>query len=127
MREIFAYRFSCGAAGRFVFVLKTEPEDQSHVHRLHRYLESRAVRGPDDRHPNGGALTTMISVGHRTGLFDAMADGEARTSVELADHAALNERYVREWLGAMVTGGIVSVDSPPGSPPSRSRSCRTTS
>ena len=59
---------------------------------------------------NGGALTLMISVGHRTGLFDAMSDLPPSTSHEIAEEAALNERYVREWLGAMVTGDIVAYD-----------------
>jgi len=56
---------------------------------------------------NNGALCLMTSVGHRTGLFDAMADGVPGTSAEIAARAGLNERYVREWLGAMVTGGFV--------------------
>jgi len=58
----------------------------------------------------GGALTTMISVGHRTGMFDAMAGAGPLTSEEIALKAGRNERYVREWLGAMVTGRIVEVD-----------------
>jgi ubiquinone/menaquinone biosynthesis C-methylase UbiE len=52
----------------------------------------------------------MISVGHRTGLFDTMRDLPPLTSEELAQRAGLNERYVREWLGAMLTGGVVEVD-----------------
>ena len=59
---------------------------------------------------NGGAVSLMISVGHRTGLFDALAEGGPATSQQLADRAGLNERYVREWLGAMVTGEIVDYD-----------------
>ncbi|MDQ4080828.1 MAG: methyltransferase domain-containing protein [Gemmatimonadota bacterium] len=59
---------------------------------------------------NHGALCLMISVGHRTGLFDAMSQSPPATSDEIADLAGLNERYVREWLGAMVTGGVVDVD-----------------
>ena len=59
---------------------------------------------------NDGMLCLMVSVGHRTGLFDAMADGSARTSAELAERAGLRERYVREWLGAMVTGRLVDYD-----------------
>lgn len=55
----------------------------------------------------GAAMAQMISVGHRTGLFDAMEGMPASTSVEIAAAADLNERYVREWLGAMVTGGVV--------------------
>ncbi|MCA9274285.1 MAG: methyltransferase domain-containing protein [Phycisphaerales bacterium] len=59
---------------------------------------------------NGGAVGLMISVGHRTGLFDVLAAGGPATSHELAERADLNERYVREWLGAMVTGEIVDYD-----------------
>ncbi|HVF01464.1 MAG TPA: methyltransferase domain-containing protein [Rubrobacteraceae bacterium] len=56
---------------------------------------------------NEGALALMTSIGHRTGLFDAMAGLPPSTSEEIADAAGLNERYVREWLGAMVVGKIV--------------------
>ena len=63
---------------------------------------------------NSGALALMTSVGHRTGLFDAMASTPASTSARLAASAGLNERYVREWLGAMVTGGIVEYDPADG-------------
>lgn len=59
---------------------------------------------------NHAALALMISVGHRTRLFDAMAGMKASTAAEIAQHATLNERYVREWLGAMVTGGVIEVD-----------------
>lgn len=59
---------------------------------------------------NGGALGLMISIGHRTGLFDAMARLEPSTCDRIAHEAGLRERYVREWLGAMVTGGIVEYD-----------------
>lgn len=59
---------------------------------------------------NGGALSLMLSVGHRTGLFDAMASLPPSTSTQIAEAAGLNERYVREWLGAMTTGGIVDHD-----------------
>jgi SAM-dependent methyltransferase len=60
---------------------------------------------------NEAALALMVSVGHRTGLFDAMAGMPAATSAEIAAGAALDERYVREWLAAMTTGGVVDHDS----------------
>jgi SAM-dependent methyltransferase len=60
---------------------------------------------------NHGALALMISIGHRTGLFDTMAGLTPATSQEIATAAGLQERYVREWLGAMVTGGIVTYDA----------------
>ncbi|WP_207063009.1 class I SAM-dependent methyltransferase [Motiliproteus sp. SC1-56] len=56
---------------------------------------------------NQGALSLMVSIGHRTGLFDTLAELPPSTSTEIADHSGLDERYVREWLGALVTGGIV--------------------
>ena len=59
---------------------------------------------------NDAAVAVMISVGHRTGLFDALAGLDDATSDELADAAGLDERYVREWLGAMTTGRIVELD-----------------
>jgi ubiquinone/menaquinone biosynthesis C-methylase UbiE len=59
---------------------------------------------------NNGALCLMIAVGHRVGLFDAMRELPPSTSDEIAHHAGLNERYVREWLGAMVTSRVVEVD-----------------
>ncbi|QKT03853.1 methyltransferase domain-containing protein [Ectothiorhodospiraceae bacterium 2226] len=59
---------------------------------------------------NEAALSLMISLGHRSGLFDTMAAAPPATSAEIAQRANLNERYVREWLGAMTTGRIVSYD-----------------
>lgn len=59
---------------------------------------------------NDGALTLMISVGHQTGLFDTMSTLPPSTSEQIAQTANLNERYVREWLSAMVTGRIVQYD-----------------
>ncbi|MFQ5410935.1 MAG: class I SAM-dependent methyltransferase [Phycisphaerae bacterium] len=62
---------------------------------------------------NDGFLGLMISVGHRTGLFDTMADLSPSTSAEIASAAGLQERYVRECLGALVTGKIVDYDPKP--------------
>jgi ubiquinone/menaquinone biosynthesis C-methylase UbiE len=59
---------------------------------------------------NDGGLCLMVSIGHRVGLFDAMRELPPATSDEIARRAGLNERYVREWLGAMVTGRVVDVD-----------------
>lgn len=59
---------------------------------------------------NHGALCLMVSVGHRTGLFDVVRTLPPVTSAERAAQAGLNERYVREWLGAMTTARVVDVD-----------------
>ena len=63
-------------------------------------------------HYTSWMLTLMVDIGHRTGLFEALARG-AGTSRQIADRASLDERYVREWLGAMATGGIVEYDPAP--------------
>lgn len=59
---------------------------------------------------NGGAMMVLASVGHRTGLFNVLADRPAATSEEIAQAAGLNERYVREWLNGMVTGRWIEYD-----------------
>lgn len=63
---------------------------------------------------NDAALSFMISVGHRTGLYDKMANLPPSTSQKIADEAGLNERYVREWLGSMVAGSIVEYNTEKG-------------
>jgi SAM-dependent methyltransferase len=60
---------------------------------------------------NGAAVALMTSLGHRTGLFDVMSGLPPATSARIADEAGLDERYVREWLGAMVTSGVVEYDA----------------
>ena len=60
---------------------------------------------------NDGMLALMISVGHKTGLFDSLAALPPSTSAEIAAAASLDERYVREWLAAMTTGGIVEYEA----------------
>jgi SAM-dependent methyltransferase len=59
---------------------------------------------------SGAGTLLMTSVGHRTGLFDAMSTAGWVTSDELARRAGLAERYVREWLGAMLAGDVVDHD-----------------
>lgn len=60
---------------------------------------------------NSGALSLMISVGHRTGLFDTLKNLPPATSQSIADAAGLQERYVREWLGSMATARYVDYDA----------------
>ena len=56
---------------------------------------------------NGSSLALMCSIGHQTGLFDALAGLPPSTSEEIAQAANLNERYVREWLAALVTAEVL--------------------
>ncbi len=60
---------------------------------------------------NEASLMLMTSIGHRTGLFDCLAEMSPATSAQIATQSKLNERYVREWLGAMVTGRVIDYDA----------------
>ena len=71
--------------------------------------QAQAFAGRFSNAVNDGAVCLMASIGHRTGLFDARRDQTPGTAAEIAARAGLNERYVREWLGAMVTSGVVVV------------------
>lgn len=59
---------------------------------------------------NHGGVCLLMSLGHRTGLFDTMEKLPPSTVEEIARKAVLNERYVREWLAGMVTAGFVEYD-----------------
>lgn len=63
---------------------------------------------------NDAAIALMTSIGHQVGLFDAMATLRPSTSADIASAAGAQERYVREWLGAMTTGRIVEHDPAAG-------------
>lgn len=63
---------------------------------------------------NDAGLALMTSIGHQVGLFDTLAALPPATSHEIAGAAGLQERYVREWLGAMTTARIVSFDPATG-------------
>ncbi|WP_307856826.1 class I SAM-dependent methyltransferase [Mycolicibacter acidiphilus] len=57
------------------------------------------------------SLALLLSIGHQSGVFDAMAGlaGPA-TSSRIAEAAGLDERYVREWLGGVTVAGVVDYD-----------------
>jgi SAM-dependent methyltransferase len=60
---------------------------------------------------NEASLTFMLSLGHRSGLLDALRRRDRpATSHEIAEASGLDERYIREWLGALVTGRIIDYD-----------------
>lgn len=70
-----------------------------------------AFRGKLSGFLNGGAAALMISIGHQTGLFDHMAANPPGTSEQIAEAAGLDERYVREWLGAMLAAGVLTYNT----------------
>jgi SAM-dependent methyltransferase len=56
----------------------------------------------------GAALTVALAfIGDRFGLFKLLATGEPMTSAQIAQHAGLSERYVREWASTMAAAGYL--------------------
>jgi len=47
----------------------------------------------------------MVSLGHKLGLYKAMAGAGRLNSRQLAEKAGCAERYVREWLNSQAAGG----------------------
>jgi len=65
-------------------------------HRLNHALVREFARKLFGLHTSR-ILTLLVDVGHRTGLFGAVAEGPG-TRGEIATRSQLQERYVREWL-----------------------------
>lgn len=49
----------------------------------------------------------MTNIGHKLGLYKAMAGAGWLGSVQLAEATGTDERYVREWLNNQTAGGYV--------------------
>jgi len=63
---------------------------------------------------NDGAIAVLAGIGHDTGLFETLATLPPASSQQIADAAGLGERYVREWLGGVVTAELVDFDAETG-------------
>lgn len=59
---------------------------------------------------NDASLALMLSIGHQAGLLDTLARLEPSTAADVARQSGLQERYVREWLAAVTTAGVVVYD-----------------
>src|SRR5947207_15038400 len=57
------------------------------------------------------AGTVLVTVGQRTGLWEALAKGEV-TAEQLARRAGVAPAYARDWLYAMAAAGYVVFDPP---------------
>lgn len=72
--------------------------------------EVRAATVAMAGHLRSAMTVLMVDLGHRLGLFEAMAGSGPSTPAALAARAECDERNVAEWLGAMATSGIVELD-----------------
>lgn len=63
---------------------------------------------------NYGALNLAMGIGYKNSIFDTLEDlGKPVSVFELAAASELNERYLLEWLGIMVTGEIIEISRSP--------------
>lgn len=63
---------------------------------------------------NYGSLNLALGIGYALKIFDVMDDkGCALGLGELSKATGLDKRYLKEWLGIMVTGGIVEMTKTP--------------
>jgi hypothetical protein len=53
----------------------------------------------------------MTNIGHKLGLYKAMAGAGWVSSEQLAQKTGTHERYVREWLNNQTAGGYVEYDA----------------
>ena len=60
------------------------------------------------------AASALTVVGHKLGLYRAMADAGPLTPTELAKKTRTEERYVREWLNTQAAGGYVTYEAKDG-------------
>ena len=59
----------------------------------------------------GSSTAMLVIIGHRLGLYRAMAQSNSPVSVkELADKTGTIERFVREWLANQVASGYIEYD-----------------
>ena len=59
---------------------------------------------------NYGALNLAIALGYRSELFDVMDAFDSPKAISyIADKTGLNMRYIKEWLGIMVSGGVIEI------------------
>jgi 2-polyprenyl-3-methyl-5-hydroxy-6-metoxy-1,4-benzoquinol methylase len=59
---------------------------------------------------NYGALNLALGLGYRARLFDVMDAMDRPAAADaIAGQAGLDARYVKEWLGVMVCGGVVEL------------------
>ncbi|MBW1893715.1 MAG: class I SAM-dependent methyltransferase [Deltaproteobacteria bacterium] len=61
---------------------------------------------------NAGALNLAMGIGYQTGLFDVMDQMTSPAGLpDIAAKSGLSQRYIQEWMGVMVSGGIVEIST----------------
>nr|WP_156346467.1 hypothetical protein [Verrucomicrobium spinosum] len=82
--------------------LKVEMTASGRATRLTRRGSASTCSTIGDLSASSGGI--LVSLGHKLGLYKALAGAGPLTSQELADRADCAERYAREWLNARWPG-----------------------
>lgn len=62
-------------------------------------------------HRQGAVVARMIHLGHRLGLYKAMAGQGPMSADALAERAGISRRYAEEWLRCQAAGGLLEYDN----------------
>jgi Rv2258c-like winged HTH domain len=85
------------------------PSAETKVENMQQKIEPFAGRVVTDL--AAAMAGVMTNLGHKLGLYQAMAASGPINSDELAHRTATNERSVRGWLNGQVAGGYVLFDA----------------
>ncbi|UWZ84431.1 class I SAM-dependent methyltransferase [Occallatibacter riparius] len=85
------------------------PQANSNGENMHQKIEQFAGQVVTDL--AAAMAGAMTNIGHKLGLYQAMADSGPIHSDQLAQRTNTNERSVREWLRGQVAGGYVRFDA----------------
>jgi 2-polyprenyl-3-methyl-5-hydroxy-6-metoxy-1,4-benzoquinol methylase len=75
-------------------------------------LESFVMRALNDLAGTYGGM--MVNVGHKLGLYKALAGAGPTSAEELAARTGCAERYLREWLNTQAAGGYLDYHAASG-------------
>ena len=85
---------------------------RSHKWRWHNKMSDFSQKMTDIL--NYGALNLAMAIGYKNRIFDILEDLKKPATIsEIAAASGLNRRYLKEWLGIMVTGEIMELFKTP--------------
>lgn len=73
--------------------------------------ENLVINSRADRFIRKASPALLISIGHRTGMFEALRQISPASADELAAHAILDEAHVRVWLNTAVSNNLLIFDN----------------
>ncbi len=69
--------------------------------------ESSVIKKQTYSYINTAPIALLISIGHRTGMFESLRQISPASADDLATHAILDEVHVRVWLNTAVSNNLL--------------------